>query len=98
MALHGAFGPDWRLPPAALAYWQLRGGFEPGADKPLFKGEAEAVAAGVQTAEAQFLALIDRYDDAACAYLAQPNPARAPRYPQYAQLARVAEWSAGEPE
>jgi len=43
--------------------------------------------------------LIDRFDDPARAYLSQPHPARAPRWPDYAQLARVAERAtAGEPE
>ena len=38
-----------------------------------------------------------RFDDPARGYLSQPHPARAPRFSDYGQLARVAEWDlAGE--
>ena len=42
--------------------------------------------------------LIDAFDDPARAYLSQPHPGRAPRFPDYAQLARVAEWAAAGEE
>jgi ATP-dependent helicase/nuclease subunit B len=50
------------------------------------------VAAGIAAARANLLALIDNFDDPARCYLSQPYPARAPRFSDYAQLARVAEW------
>ena len=40
--------------------------------------------------------LIDAYDDPARPYLAQPYPGAAPRFPHYAQLARVAERTIAE--
>lgn len=98
MAAAGAFGAEWKRNPAALEYWQLQGGFTPGKLVPLFKAKAEAVQEAVSAAEESFLALIDRYDDPTRPYLAQPNPLRAPKYPAYSQLARVAEWGAGEDE
>jgi ATP-dependent helicase/nuclease subunit B len=39
--------------------------------------------------------LIQAFDDPATPYAAQPRPDRAPRYSDYAHLARVKEWSAG---
>lgn len=38
-------------------------------------------------------ALIDRYDDPGQAYLSHPIAAAAPRFADYALLARVAEWN-----
>ena len=42
--------------------------------------------------------LIDAYDQPDRCYLSQPHPARAPRFSDYAQLARVAEWAAAGEE
>ncbi len=93
MALHGAFGPEWQHETAELAYWRLSGGFESGEVCRLYRnGKTKA---GVETALASLLALIDRFDDPAQPYLAQPDPARAPRFSDYGQLARVGEWAAG---
>ena len=47
-------------------------------------------------AAASLRKLIAAFDDPARAYLAQPHPGRLPRFPQYGQLARVAEWRAVE--
>ena len=82
---------------AELIYWHLTGGFEPGELRSLFKGDAAAIAAAVAAARDALGALIDAYDDPARCYLSQPHPGRAPRFSDYAQLARVAEWaSAGD--
>ena len=79
---------------AELTYWHLTGGFEPGASRTLFKGNPAATAAAVQSAAAKLRELIAAFDDERRAYLAQPHPSRLPRFPDYAQLARVAEWGA----
>ncbi len=99
MAEAGAFGPELTAPVAELIYWQLSGGFDPGASASLFKGNAAAIAAAVTEAAAALARLIDTFDDPTRPYLSHPHPGRAPRFADYAQLARVAEWSAaGEGE
>jgi ATP-dependent helicase/nuclease subunit B len=60
----------------------------------LYKGDAAAIAAGIEQARGSLVALIDAFDDPARAYLSQPQPGFAPRFSDYAQLARVAEWAA----
>jgi len=97
MAEDGAFGQEMRGTAAELVYWHLTGGFHAGEEAKLFRGDAGRIAEAVQTARESLIALIDAYDDPARCYLSQPRPDRAPRFPEYAQLARVAEWSvAGE--
>ncbi len=99
MVMAGAFGPELAGEPAELAYWQISGGFEPGKVRPLFKGDAAVMAEAARAAEAALGALIDAFDDPARCYLSRPHPGRAPRFSDYAQLARVAEWaSAGDGE
>ncbi len=95
MVLAGAFGPDLAGEMAELAYWQISGGFEPGKVHRLFNGDAVAIAEAARVAGDALGALIDAFDDPARCYLSQPHPARAPRFSDYAQLARVAEWAAG---
>jgi ATP-dependent helicase/nuclease subunit B len=94
MALQGAFGAEWQAPSAELTYWHLMGGFSPGEVCSLFKGDEARIEDSIATAGAKLLELIDCFDDPERCYLSQPHPGRAPRFPQYAQLARVAEWSA----
>ena len=96
MAAAGAFGPDYRGQAAELVYWHLTGGADPGEARPLFKSNADAIAQAVAEAAASLRKLIAAFDDPARAYLAQPHPGRLPRFPQYGQLARVAEWRAVE--
>ncbi len=97
MLCAGAFGAELTGPVAELVYWHLTGGFHPGEARSLFKGDAAAIAAGVDAARRELGGLIDRYDDPDRRYLSQPYPGRAPRFSDYAQLARVAEWaSAGD--
>jgi ATP-dependent helicase/nuclease subunit B len=92
MAEAGGFGPALRAPAAELTYWHLTGGFEPGAVRTLCKGDREAIAELVAEARARLGALIVAFDRVERAYLARPHPGRVPRFPQYAQLARLAEW------
>ncbi|HEY1935118.1 MAG TPA: double-strand break repair protein AddB [Acetobacteraceae bacterium] len=97
MAGAGAFGAELAGAVAELVYWHLTGGFQPGELRSLFKGDAAAIADGVEGARTSLGALIDQYDDPGRCYLSHPHPGRAPRFSDYAQLARVAEWaSAGE--
>jgi ATP-dependent helicase/nuclease subunit B len=99
MAEAGAFGLELTAPVVELIYWHLSGGFDPGSSLSLFKGNAAAIATAVAEAEAALARLIDAFDDPARPYLSHPHPGRAPRFADYAQLARVAEWSAaGEGE
>lgn len=97
MAGAGEFGAEFAVPAAELAFWRLTGAFEPGLIYALFDGDAAKISAAVEQAAGSLAALIKRFDDARMPYLAQPTPARAPRFSDYAQLARVAEWAdAGE--
>lgn len=94
MAAEGAFGENLRGSTAELTYWHLTGGFNPGDARTLFKGNAGVIAANAVTAGTKLRDLIAAFDDERRAYLSQPHPARRPRFPDYAQLARVAEWGA----
>jgi ATP-dependent helicase/nuclease subunit B len=94
MAEAGAFGPELAGQAGELIYWHLTGGYEPGEVRSLFKGDAVAIAAAVAGARDSLGTLIDAYDQPDRCYLSQPHPARAPRFSDYAQLARVAEWTA----
>ncbi len=69
----------------------------PGKVRALFKGDAGGDRGGGRARPATALgALIDAFDDPARCYLSQPHPGRAPRFSDYAQLARVAEWAAAD--
>ncbi len=92
MAAAGAFGPELAGATAELIYWHLTGGFEPGEARPLYNNDADQIAAAVTAAAANLRALIAEFDSPDRAYLSQPHPGRPPRFPDYAQLARVAEW------
>jgi ATP-dependent helicase/nuclease subunit B len=93
MAQSGGFGPDLIGQVTELTYWHLTGGFEPGEARALFKGDAARIADSVATAGTKLRALIDWFDRPETAYLSVPHPGRAPRFSDYAQLARRAEWS-----
>jgi ATP-dependent helicase/nuclease subunit B len=94
MAAAGSFGEEVAGAAAELSYWHLSGGFHPGELRTLFKQDAAAIAAGVAAAREALGALIDAYDAPDRCYLSQPQPGYAPRFSEYAQLARVAEWAA----
>ena len=59
----------------------------------LFRKDPTALPAAVAAALESLDRLIDDFDAADRAYLSCPNPGVAPRFTDYAQLARVAEWS-----
>jgi ATP-dependent helicase/nuclease subunit B len=73
-----------------LAFWRLAGG-DPAGEERLVRGEASALA---EQAHGGLEALIWAFDDPATAYCSRPWPERAPRFDEYAHLARVQEWSA----
>lgn len=95
MAEAGAFAEAGARAVAELTYWRLTGAQPPGEEKPLFRGDAEATQEAARQAKERLCYLIARYDDPAQPYLAQPDPEARPRFSDYAQLARVAEWSQG---
>jgi ATP-dependent helicase/nuclease subunit B len=92
MAEAGAFGPELAGVTAELVYWHLTGGFIPADQRIIFRADPARVAAAVAAARGKLAELIARFDDPDRAYLSQPHPGRAPRFSDYAQLARVAEW------
>lgn len=94
MAEAGGFGPGLQGPPGELIYWRLTGGAEAGAETRLFAKTTDDLAGEVIHARARLEDLIDAFDQPDRAYLSQPNAAEAPRFADYALLARVAEWSA----
>ena len=71
-----------------LAYWRLSGGEKAGEVKPV----ADDAAALSDAALDGLKELIAAFDDPAMAYAATPRPARAPRFNDYAHLARILEW------
>ncbi len=93
MAAAGVFGPDVAGDAAELVYWHLTGGYEPGRTLKLYKGDPAQIAAAAAIARDALCALIDDFDTGR-PYLSHPHPDWAPRFADYAQLARVAEWSA----
>ena len=94
MAADGAFGPDVAGRACELTYWHLTGGFVPGEVTTLFRGDGAKIEATVATARDKIAALVAAFDDSAHPYLSQPHPGQAPRFSDYIQLARVAEWAA----
>jgi ATP-dependent helicase/nuclease subunit B len=90
----GAFGADLAGDISELTYWHISGGFEPGKILPLFKADPARTAAVSQEAATSLQALVAEFDNPARAYLSQPSPGAAPRFSDYAMLARVAEWAA----
>ena len=76
-----------------IAYWQLMGGDPAGKIDSVTADCADVAAAAL----AGLARLVAAFDDEATPYLAQPNPACAPRYSDYGHLARIKEWSAGGP-
>jgi ATP-dependent helicase/nuclease subunit B len=94
MAAEGGFGADLAGETAELLYWHLSGGADPGCAVTLFKKSPANLSAAVLDARERLCDLIDSFDQPDRAYLSRPAPALAPRFSDYAQLARVAEWSA----
>jgi ATP-dependent helicase/nuclease subunit B len=80
-------------PAAYLGYWKLTGGVKEG---DVVSIEGDAVRAAVDNAANGLEALIAAYDDPAMPYFSLPDPERKPRFQDYAQLARVQEWSVAD--
>jgi ATP-dependent helicase/nuclease subunit B len=76
---------------AALQYWRLSGGQPPGAIVPV-KAEPGDLAEAARTGLERLIAC---FDDPATAYPSVPRPLQAPRFNDYAHLARIKEWSLG---
>lgn len=98
MAAAGAFGAAVQGEAAELTYWRLTGGYVAGEETTLFKGSGPETAARSREAGERFAALVARFDEPGQAYLSQPYPGAAPRFTDYALLARVGEWSAAGEE
>jgi ATP-dependent helicase/nuclease subunit B len=94
MAVEAGFGTEMTGATGELIYWQLSGGLDAGHAIPLFKGNRADIGAAVLNSKLRLCELIDAFDMPGRAYLSRPNPALAPRFSDYGQLARVAEWSA----
>ena len=79
---------------AELAFWQVSGGDPPGRE-----WTYKDLRRRIEEARDGIARLIAAFDKADTPYLARPRPDRAPRYSDYAHLARVKEWSeaGGEP-
>ncbi|MCQ8279763.1 double-strand break repair protein AddB [Acetobacteraceae bacterium KSS8] len=96
MALRGAFGEALRAPAGEIIYWRLSGGHVPGEEsRPVAENDLQSL---VEQCWRALHGLIAAYDDPEQPYLSHPRPEYAPPYPDYAQLARVAEWSAAREE
>jgi ATP-dependent helicase/nuclease subunit B len=96
MLARGAFGPELTGDISELTYWHISGGFEPGKVITLFKGDPAWTLDIAKQADARVQALVAAFDDAGQAYLSQPSAGAAPRFSDYAVLARVAEWAAAD--
>ena len=91
LPLEGAILRDGRFTgvagvPAALEYWRLSGGIPIGQRRPIGEHDPNSLIASVL---ARVTALIERFDDPATPYLAQPAPQWAPRFSDYRHLERV---------
>jgi ATP-dependent helicase/nuclease subunit B len=96
MARRGAFGAELAGEIAELVFWQISGGFVPGRAHAIFHGDREKTQAVAAMAEESLAGLVADFDRPERAYLSQPSPGAAPRFSDYAQLARVAEWAAAD--
>jgi ATP-dependent helicase/nuclease subunit B len=94
MAAQQGFGADLAGTTGELLYWHLSGGLDPGKSMPLFKKNPADIPDAVLDATERLSDLIDAFDNPDRAYLSRPHPGLAPRFSDYEQLARVAEWSA----
>ena len=94
MAEAGAFEHVAPGSVSELTYWELSGGFEAGKACPAVNTRKQDIAGAVRFHRDFLQELIARYDDEQVPYLSQPHPDAAPRFSDYAQLARVAEWEA----
>lgn len=99
MAAAGAFpGIPAGGEPAELLYWRLTGGEPAGEERSALGREKTTPAEAAEAALEGLCRRVAAYADPATAYPAIPRPARAPRYNDYAHLARHKEWSTAAPE
>ena len=91
----GGFGEDAAGTVRELAYWHLTGGPTPGNEAKLFSSRSVPVGEAIAEAIERLQGRIDDFDRLETAYLSHPHPSMAPRFSNYGQLARVAEWAAG---
>jgi len=89
IARAGGFAGIEAAPSVDLAYWKLSGG-DPAGVETWPKVDNEALADEALEGLRQ---MIERFDDPATPYHAIPDPTWAPRFNDYAHLARVKEWS-----
>lgn len=95
IALRGGFsGVDPRRV-GEIAWWKLSGGAAPGEIRTPKNLSAETLA---EQAWLGLERLVYAFDKVETAYYCRPRPEWAPRWDDYAHLARVAEWSAVEGE
>jgi ATP-dependent helicase/nuclease subunit B len=78
-----------------LQFWRLTGGNPPAEVEDAKGGEPAAMATIALEGLKQ---LVTAFDSADTVYQSEPDPTFAPRFSDYAHLARVKEWSAGGPE
>ena len=97
MLLRGAFKGIEAYSVSELSYWKLGGAADPGEVRSLFD-DSTAIGLAAAAAVEDLLRRIAEFDDPDTAYLAHPHPEFLPRFPDYAQLARVAEWKREEEE
>ena len=89
IARTGGFADVAEAPVESLAYWQLTGAETAGAIVEVGDDAAALAAAAL----AGLRDLVARFDDPRTPYHAVPRPAFAPRWNDYAHLARIGEWS-----
>ena len=88
MALEGGFDGIDASAVAELSHWQLNGGRNGGAEKPVGEDPMNLAA----QAHAGLIALVRQFSAEDAAYVATPDPQYAPKYDDYAHLARNIEW------
>jgi ATP-dependent helicase/nuclease subunit B len=93
MVAAGGFGAELTGRAVDLTYWQISGGYAPGRVRQLFRGDAGRVAEAAGMAADKLRGLVAAFDAPGRAYLSQPHPGSAPRFTDYAHLARVPEWA-----
>lgn len=93
IARAGGFEGLAAAPVESLAFWRLSGGATAGEIKEVDE-DIEALASAALEGLRE---LVTAFDDPAVSYAAAPDAARAPRFNDYAHLARLLEW-AGFPE
>jgi ATP-dependent helicase/nuclease subunit B len=93
IASEGGFAGIARAEVAALQHWRLTGGTPAAEVKPV-EGEPMALAHAALTGLRR---LVGTFDLPHTPYQSVPDPETAPRFSDYAHLARIKEWSIGVP-